>query len=256
MPPRNSGVGPAVLPKQSGVDHKSPGTLPPNLVTNSKGKGKEKETAKPSVDMDELVAHTIAMDLEAGEEDQEYYGAGLENVLASAGIVASPAIPTPDHNPIDHTGVGVHVSGVFTKPIVVEDSLWGDPMEDKKKKNKDEVVLLCDLHGKVCSKGICKVYEKQKREQKKLEEKLKEKLKEEQESKNWRNGTGGPNSGRGGKDGRGIGRGVGRGMRGAPIRGRGGFRNDSGPRSPNNGDFCRVFSPSLPSEVFPHRNRG
>lgn len=227
--PRNNGVGPAVPPKQSGVNHKSPATLPPNLVTNGKGKGKEKEKDKPFVDMDELVAHTIAMDLRDEEEDQEYYGAGLENVLATAGIVASPAIPTADHAPIDHSGVGVHVSGVSVKPIVVEDSLWGDPVEDKKKENKKEPVLLCDLHGKVCSRGICKVYNKQYREQQK-------KLKDEKGPQDWRNGAGSPNDGRGER-----GRGAVRGTRGGTLpRGRGGPGRESGPRSPNHGDFCHV----------------
>ena len=174
------------------------------------------------------MAHTVAMGLEGEEGDQEYYGAGLENVLSSAGIVSSPAIPLPDHDPIDHTGVGVHVSGVFTKPIVVEDSLWGDPLEDKKKKNGD--VLLCDLHGKVCSKGICKVYEKQLREHQK-------KSKEEKEAQNRRNVTGGPNDGR---DARG-GRGAGRETRGAPPRGRGGVWKDSGPRPATDGEFGREF---------------
>lgn len=185
----------------------------------------------PSVDMDELIAHTVAMDL-GGEEDQEYYGAGLEDVLASAGIVASTAPPLPDHDPIDHTGVGVHVSGVTAKPVVVEDSLWGDPVEDKKKKKKDTVVLLCELHGKVCSRGICKVYEKQFREQKK-------KSKDEKEAQNWRSGTGGPNSG---KDGRG-GRGAVRGTRGILPRGREGSGPPPRPRSPSEGDFCCAYFP-------------
>ena len=171
--------------------------------------------------MDELVARTIAMDL-GDEGEHEYYGAGLENVLASAGIVTSAALP-PEHDPIDHTGVGVHVSGVSTKPIVVEDSLWGDPMEvEDKKKKKTGNTLLCELHGKVCSRGICKVYEKQKKEQ---------------DSQDRRNGTGGPNNGRGGRGGRGAVRGT----RGIPPRGRGGFFKDPGPRSPNNGEFCRGY---------------
>lgn len=228
--PRNNNVGPPVLPNSSGVNHKFPGTLPPNLVINGKGKGKGKETVKPSLDVDELVAHTVAMDLEDEEDDQEYYGAGLENVLASAGIAPSPALPTPDYDPIDHTGVGVHVSGVSAADIVVEDSLWGDPLEDRKKKNKskngkDEEVLLCTYHGKVCSRGICKVYEKQLREQKKL--------KESQEPRDWRSGTGGRNNGRGG-------RGVARGTRGMLLRGRGGFGKDPGPRSPRDGNSCHT----------------
>jgi len=240
--PRNNNVGPPVPPNQSGVDHKSPGTLPPNLVINGKGKGKEKATNTQSVEVDELVAHTVAMELEDEEEDdQEYYGAGLENVLASAGIATSPALPPPDRDPIDHAGVGVHVSGVSVKPIIVEDSLWGDtPGENKNKKNKDkkEEILLCDYHGKVCSRGICKVYEKQLREQKKL--------KESQEPKTWRSGTGGPNNGRGGRGGRGV---V-HGKRGVLLRGTGGPGRDSGPRSPRDGDFAVQSFPDDPSEPF------
>ena len=183
--------------------------------------------------MDELVARSMAMDLE-NEEDHEYYGAGLENVLASAGVATSQAPPLPEHDPIDHTGVGVHVSGVSIQPIVVEDSLWGEPVEDKKKKKDD--VLLCELHGKVCSRGICKVYEKQLREQRK---KAKEEQDSQKDSQNWRNGTSGPNNGRGGRGGRGAVRGT----RGAPLRGRGGFGKDSGPRSPGNGEFCHAYFP-------------
>jgi hypothetical protein len=231
--PRNNNVGPMISVNQSGVNRKIPGTLPPNLVTNGKGKGKEK--AGPSLDMDELVAQTIAMDLEH-EEDQEYYGAGLENVLASAGIATSAALPPPDHDPIDHNGVGVHVSGVSTKPIVVEDSLWGDPLENKKEKTKDEKVLLCDYHGKVCSRGICKVYEKQKqaRDQRKK--------KEEQESRDWRGGAGG-------RGGRGVGRGA---------RGRGGRGRDPETRPPRNGDLRHTyFSRRLSLNLsLSRRNRG
>ena len=51
-------------PNQSGVDNKFPATLPPNLIINGNGKGKERERNTPSTNMDELVAHTIAMDLE------------------------------------------------------------------------------------------------------------------------------------------------------------------------------------------------
>jgi len=254
--PRNNNVGPPVLPNSSGVNNKSLGTLPPNLVVNGKGKGKgkEKETVKPSLDLDELVAHTVAMDLGEEEDNQEYYGAGLD--LTSAGIVSSPALPPPDHDSIDHSGIGVYVSGVSANPdLVVEDSLWGDPLEDrnknkdKTKNKKDEEVLLCEYHGKVCSRGICKVYEKQLREQKK--KKLQE-LKESQESQNWRNGTGGPNNGRGGRGGRGVARG-----RGTLPRGRGGFGRDPEPRSPRDGDFCHtdLFLVSHLSPFFPQKTR-
>lgn len=251
MTPRNNTVGPAVPPNHSGVNHKSPGTLPPNLVANGKGKGKEKAADAPSLDVDELMARTIAMDLggEEGEDDPDYYGAGLEDVLSSAGIATSSALPPPDLDPIDHTGVGVHVTGVSAKVIVVENSLWGKPPEDgnksedkdkgedkdkdkekgkekekeKDKKKKDEKVLLCNYHGKVCSKGICEVYGKQVREQKEQQ-----RQKELQEAKNRRDG---PNNGKGG-----------RGDRGPPrpgsflLRGRGRFGRDSGPRFPRDGD--------------------
>ncbi|KAF9650344.1 hypothetical protein BDM02DRAFT_1459447 [Thelephora ganbajun] len=183
------------------------------------------------------------MDLDGEEEeDQEYYGAGMENVLASAGIITSPTLPPPDHGPIDHTGVGVHVSGVSTTPTVVEDSLWGDPLEEmnkRQKKKDEEEVLLCNFHGKVCSRGICKVYEKQLREQRK-------KLKETQEPQNWRNGTNGPDSGRGGRGGRGGARGT----RGILLRGRGGFLRDSGPRSPRDENKA----PKKPNGVTSPRN--
>lgn len=239
--PRNNNVGPAVPPNHSGVNRKSPGTLPPNLV-NGKGKGKEKATGGPSLDVDELVAHTIAMDLEGEEEEDEpeYYGAGLENVLASAGIATSPTLPPPDHDLADHTGIGVHVSGVSAKSIVVEDSLWGDPLEernkskdkDKDKKKKAIEVLLCTYHGKVCSRGICKVYEKQLREQK--EQQKQRELKELKETQSRR-----PDNGRG--------RGGIRGTGGFLLqRGRGRFGKDSGPRFPRDGDFV---IPSLPSMV-------
>jgi len=196
------------------------------------------------------VAHTVAMDLEGEEEVQEYYGAGLEDVLASAGIVSSPALPPPGPDPLDHTGVGVHVSGVSAKSIVVKDSLWGDPLEEmNKKRKKDDDTLLCDFHGKVCSRGVCKVYGKQLREQQK---KLKE-LKDSQERQNWRSGNGGPNNGRGGRGGRGA---V-RGMRGVPPRGRGGFGRDSGPRSPRDGDFCHAKISQVPrlNRSFPQKTR-
>jgi len=185
--------------------------------------------------MDELVAHTVAMDLEDEEEDQEYYGAGLENVLASAGIVTSPALHLPDHDPIDHTGVGVHVSGVSIKDVVVEDSLWGDPMEDKNKPKKDGGELLCEYHGKVCSRGICKVYEKQLREQQK-------KSREEQGPQDRRSGTGGPNHERWGRGGRGVVHGT----RGTLLRGRGAFGRNPGPRSPSDGDFSRTYFSGYP----------
>ena len=178
------------------------------------------------------------MDLEGEEyDDQEYYGASLENGLASAGIVTLPALPPPDHDPIDHTGVGVHVSGVITKPHIVEDSLWGDPLEErnknKNKKKNDVEDLLCDYHGKVCSRGICKVYEKQLREQQK-------KSKDSKESQDRRGD--GPNRGRGGRGGRGAVRGTRGGLQ-LLSRGRGSGR-DSGPRYQRDGDFFHAnFSP-------------
>jgi len=179
--------------------------------------------------MDELIARTVAMDLDNEEEVHEYYGAGLENVLASAGIVPSPALQLPEYDPIDHTGVGVHVSGVSIKPIVVEDSLWGDPVEDKKPKKDD--APLCELHGKVCSRGICKVYEKQKEVRE-----YRKKLKDEQEAQSKRDGNGGPNNWRSGRGSRGTGRGT----RGTPLQRIGGLQRDPGPRSPTNGELCRA----------------
>jgi len=318
--PRNNNVGPPVLPNHSGVSHKSPGTLPPNLVTNGKGKGKEKKTATLPLEEDELLAYTIAMSLngEEGEDDQEYYGAGQEfNVLASAGTASSATLPPhnlvtngqekgkeritvmlpleedellahtvamglegeegeddygaglgldffapegtassatlppPDLGDlIDHTGFGVYVDGVSAKPVVVEDSLWGDPLEERNKnknKSKDnkEEDLLCDYHGKVCSRGICKVYEKQLREQRKL--------REAKESQNWRGGNGGPNNGRGGRGGRGVTRGT----RGTILRGRGGPGRDFGPRSPRDGEFHHTdfFLVSRLNHLFSQKTR-
>ena len=40
--------------------------MPPNLIINGNDKGKEREMNTPSTNMDELVAHVIAMDLEGG----------------------------------------------------------------------------------------------------------------------------------------------------------------------------------------------
>ena len=112
-----------------------------------------------------------ATELDSDEEDQEYYGAGLENDLSLIGITTSPALPPPDHDPIDHNDVGVHVSGVTVKPVAVEDSLWGDPLENMNKKlKKEDDVPLCECHGKVCSRGICRVYEKQLREHRKFKD--------------------------------------------------------------------------------------
>ena len=316
--PRNNNVGPPVLPNHSGVSHKFPGTLPPNLVTNGKGKGKERKTATLPFEEDELLAHVISMSLEGeeGEDDQEYYGAGQEfNVFTSEGAASSATLPPPNpvtngkekgkeriavmlpleedellahtiamglegeegeddygaglgldffapegtassatlpppdlRDPIDHTGVGVHVDGVSAKPVVVEDSLWGDPLEERNKKNKSkdkkEEDLLCDYHGKVCSRGICKVYEKQLREQRKL--------REAKESQNWRGGNGGPNNGRGGRGGRGIPRG-----RGIPLRGKGGLGRDFGPRSPRDGEFhyTDFFLASRLNHLFSQKTR-
>lgn len=240
--PRNNNVGPAVPPNHSGVNHKSPGTLPPRLVANGKGKGKEKATDGPSLDADELVARTIAMGLEGeGEDDDpEFYGAGQENILASEGIATSSAPLPLDYDPIDHTGLGVHVTGVSAKVIVVEDSLWGEPLEDKNKtkdkdkdkKKKDDKVLLCTYHGKVCSRGICEVYGKQLREQKEQQ-----KQKELQEAQSRRGSSGGPNNGRGARGNRGNTRGTGRFL----LRGRGGLGKDSGPRLPRDGDPITPF---------------
>jgi len=218
----------------NGVSHKPPGTLSPDIVTSADGKGKRKATALP-LEVDESIAFTFAMGFESEEEDddQEYYGAGVENILASEGIASSAALPPLDNDMIDHTGVGVYVDGVSAKPVVVEDSLWGDPLEERNKnknksKNKKEEELLCDYHGKVCSRGICKVYEKQLREQKKL--------KEAKESQNWRGGKGGPNNGRGERGNRGFTRGT----RDMLLRGKGGPGGDFGPRSLRDGEICHT----------------
>jgi len=199
---------------------------------------------------DEQIAYAVSMGLEGeeGEDDQEYHGAGLLfNVLPSEGTTSSAAPPPPDayldEDLIDHTGVGVYVDGLIdhtgvgvyvdgvtpNSAVVVKDSLWGDPLEERNKKNKSknekEEELLCNYHGKVCSRGICKVYEKQLREQRKS--------KEAKESQNWRGGKGGPNNGRGERGGRGVARGT----RDIPIRGNGGPERDFGPRSPRDGEF-------------------
>lgn len=224
--PRNSQVGPPVVPVNSGVNVKSPGSLPPNLVTNDKGKGKQKESGEPSISVDELVAHTIAMNLEDEEDKdyQEYYGAGMESALDSIGTVTSPTFPSLDHDLIDHTGVGVHVSGVTVKPVVVEDSLWGDPLENiNKKQKKDDGVPLCEFHGKVCSKGICKVYEKQLREYNKKQKDL--------QPRDRRKENDGQNNGGGGTRDRGALRGSRMLLRGGPPPGR-----DSGPRPSTDGN--------------------
>lgn len=228
--PRNRNVGPPVAPVDSGVNHKFPGSLPPGLVINDKGKGKQKETGEPSISVDELVAHTVAMELEEDEEYQEYYGAGVENIFPTAKNATSPTFPPLDRDPIDHTGVGVHVSGVVVKTVVVEDSLWGDPLENlNKKKKKDGDPPLCDYHGRICSKGICKVYEKQLREF--------QKKKDLQESRNSRNGDGGQNNERGGTRGRFATR-PRMLIRGGPLPGR-----DSGPRPPTDGDLRYTYTP-------------
>ena len=210
--PRNGHVGPPVAPVNSGVDHKSPGSLPPGLVINDKGKGKQKETGEPSPTMDELAARALAMELEDEDRDyQEYYGAGMEN---AAGSAISPTLPPLVRDPIDHKSVGVHVSGVTVKPVVVEDSLWGDPLEKiNKKRRKEDDPPLCDVHGIVCSRGICKVYEKQHREY------LKKYPKDppEQGPQNWRDGKGGQNNLRGGTRGRGGTSRRGMLLRGSPL---------------------------------------
>ena len=175
------------------------------------------------------MAHTVAMDLEDEDKDyQEYYGAGMENASASVEISTSPTLPPIDNDPIDHTGIGVYVSGVTAKPVIVENSLWGDPLENiNKKQKKDDDTPLCEFHGEICSRGICKVYEKQLRE---YQKKQREKEKNSQESRNWRNGNGGRNNGRGGAGDRAVTRGRGMLLRGGPIPGR------DGPRSSTDGD--------------------
>lgn len=193
----------------SGVKLKTPGSLPPGLVINDKGKGKQKETDEtdePSPSADEILAHTIAMGLDGEDEEyQEYYGAGLGDPFASAGVATSPTLPlAPDYDPIDHTGVGVHVSGVTVKPVVVEDSLWGDPLENlNKEERKEDEVPLCDFHGKICSKGVCSVYGKQLREYRKQQE-----LKKPKVSRSWRDENGGQSNGRGGPRGHLLRRGL------------------------------------------------
>jgi hypothetical protein len=197
-------------------------------VINDKGKGKQRETGEPSSSVDELIARTIAMGLEEDEEDQEYYGAGLENPVGAA---TSPTLLPPDFDPIDHNGVGVHAIGVTANPVVVEDSLWGDPLENiNKKKRKEDEVPLCDYHGKICSKGICKVYDKQLREyQKKQKEKEKDKEKDKQEPRNWRDG------GRGGARGRTRGGGM-------PLRGP---ERKFEPRPSTDGDLHYPYFPPV-----------
>lgn len=242
--PRNKNVGPPVTSVSSGVNHKSPGSLPPNLVTNDKGKGKQKETGEPSLSVDELVAHTVAMGLEEEEdkEYQEYYGAGMESAL-TAEIATSPTIPPFDHDPIDHTGVGVHASGVVINPVVVKDSLWGDPLENiNKKRRKEDDVPLCEFHGRVCSRGICKVYEKQLREYQK-------KQKDSKEPQKWRNGNGSQSNERGGTRGRGTMRGRVTLLRGSPLPGR-----DFGPRGPADGKWDYTYPPQVSNNS--HRKSG
>ena len=227
-------MGRPVAPVNSGVNLKSPGTLPPGLATSDKGKGKQKETDEQSNDVDELMARTLEMELNGDDEDpgyQEYYGAGMGNILASAGIATSSTVLPPDFDPIDRNGVGVYASGVTPKPVVVENSLWGDPLENMKNKKpkKEGDVPLCDVHGKICSRGICKVYEKQRREH----EKKQKELQKESQGPNWRNGDGAQNNGRSGTRGRGPGP-----RRGSLLlRGSAEPGKDFGPRSPTDGDL-------------------
>ena len=118
-------------------------------------------------------------------------------------------------------------------------TLWGDSLEGENMNKKDDEVLLCEVHGKACSRGICEVYEIQIREQRK-------KLKVSQQSLDWQSRTGGPDDER---DGRGDCRVVG-GTGSIPLRGEGEFGKDSGLRSPTNGDFCDTKFAGIPSEPF------
>jgi len=56
------------------------------------------------------------------------------------------------------------------RPRRTINSLFGDPFESENKNKRDDEVLLCEIHGKACPRGICEVYEMQLREQ---QEKLK-----------------------------------------------------------------------------------
>jgi len=203
------------------------------------------------------MAHTLAMGLDGVEEDpeyQEYYGAGLGDVLVSVGVAAAPTSPPLDYDPIDYNTVGVLADGVTIKSdaVEVEDSLWGDPLEKINQKLKEgDDAPLCDFHGKICSRGICKIYEKQLRE---YQKKKKEKEKESKEPKNWRNGNGGQNNGRGGPWSRGGGRG-----RAIPLlRGSApGKDKDFGPRSPTDGEFPYESLPEVsPDPTFLYRKPG
>lgn len=248
-------MGRPVAPANNGIIHKSSGTLPPDLVVNDKGKGKQKDTGEPSTAADELMAHTLAMELDGVEEDseyQEYYGAGLGDVLASVGVAASSTSPPLDFDPIDRDGVGILVDGVTVKTDAVEvgDSLWGDPLEKiNQKLQEGDGVPLCDFHGKICSRGICKIYEKQLRE---YQKKKKEKEKESKEPQNWRNANSGQYNGRGGPRGRGGARG-----RAIPLLRGSAPGKDFGPRSPTNGEFPYKFLPEVsPDPTFLYRKLG
>lgn len=225
-------------PINNGASHKPPGSLPPGLFTKDKGKGKQKETDEPSTAGDGLLAQTIGMELGWEDEDpeyQEYYGAGLVDVLASGGISTSPTLPVPYQDPIDHSSIGVYVDGVTANETVVEDSLWGDPLEDiNKKLKKEKKAPLCDNHGRVCSKGICKIYEKQLREIREEEKKEEKKKKELKESQTWRGGNGGQRNGRGGERGRERG--------GRPLLRGSASGKGHEPSSPTDGGSCHNFS--------------
>ena len=150
---------PPVFPHRS--SHRE-AVIPDVFTTNIKDERKE-GADKQHVDVDGLVEDTIAMDLEGEVDNPRNYGPAPLDIVGRRPIIPSvSAPPLRFRSPIDHAGVGVHVS---TKPAVTEDLLWRDPLEGEGK-NKGGV-LLCEVHGRACLEGTCEVYKMQLLEQEK-----------------------------------------------------------------------------------------
>jgi len=134
----------------------------PDIFTAKIKDGRKEGTDKQHIDVDGLVDDTITMDLEGEVDNPRNYGPAPLDIAGRRPIPSVSAPPLRFRSPIDDAGVGVHVS---TKPAVTEDPLWKDPSEGEGK-NKGGV-LLCEVHGRACLRGICEVYKMQLREQEK-----------------------------------------------------------------------------------------
>lgn len=153
----------------------SPSNISPN-ARNSSDSGSAGTTPRTPDSATPLAAGMSSVSISGGPSAAEHSG-GEDDVWADGQFPQA-------------AGVSEYA---ISEPIEAQESLWGDYDQEEESQKKSDAII-CEVHGTLCSKGICSQYKSQKRAMERAQElEERSKTKKKGHPKNdgdWRKGNG------------------------------------------------------------------